>query len=166
MKKLIILILVFLAFRSHAQTTITKAFSPAFELGIPSNGVYNIGVGASIKGELPIASPVSFTLTAGFTSMFYKSNLFDSSRTPGAAIFVPLKAGLKYYFNQGIYAEGEAGTAIETNYGKQSSFAFSIGPGFMVPAGDKNSVDISFRYEDWSNQLRQTAIRVAYRFGL
>ena len=166
MKKLIVLSLVFLVFRSHAQTTITKAFSPAFELGIPSNGVYNIGVGASIKGELPIASPVSFTLTAGFTSMFYKSNLFDSSRTPGAAIFVPLKAGLKYYFNQGIYAEGEAGTAIETNYGKQSSFAFSIGPGFMVPAGDKNSVDISFRYEDWSNQLRQTAIRIAYRFGL
>jgi hypothetical protein len=166
MKKLIILILVFLAFRSHAQTTITKAIGTAFELSIPSNGVYNIGVGASIKGELPIASPVSLTLTAGFTSMFYKSNLFNSSRTPGAAIFVPLKAGLKYYFNTGIYAEGEAGTAIETNYGKQSSFAFSIGPGFLVPAGDKNSVDISFRYEDWANQLRQTAIRVAYRFGL
>src|ERR1700749_3504132 len=147
MKKLIILILIFSVFRAHAQTTITKAFSPAFELTIPSNGVYNIGVGASVKGELPIASPVSFTLTAGFTSMFYKSNLFDSSRTPGAAIFVPLKAGLKYYFDHDIYAEGEAGTAIETNYGKQSSFAFSIGPGFMAPVGDKNSVDISFRYE-------------------
>jgi len=65
-----------------------------------------------------------------------------------------------------LYVPGEAGTAIETNYGKQSSFAFSIGPGFLVPAGDKNSVDISFRYEDWANQLRQTAIRVAYRFGL
>jgi hypothetical protein len=166
MKKLIILILVFPAFRSHAQTTITKAFSPAFELAIPANGVYNIGVGASIKGELPISTPVSLTLTGGFTSMFYKSNLFNSSRTPGAAVFVPLKAGLKYYFNKGVYAEGEAGTAIETNYGKQSSFAFSIGPGFLVPAGDKNSVDISFRYEDWANQLRQTAIRIAYRFGL
>jgi hypothetical protein len=166
MRKYLLLLLVFYSYKLQAQTTPTKAFSPAFELGIPSNGVYNIGVGASIKGELPVASPVSLTLTAGFTSMFYKSNLFDSSRTPGAAIFVPLKAGLKYYFNQGIYAEGEAGTAIETNYGKQSSFAFSIGPGFMVPAGDKNAVDISFRYEDWSNQLRQTAIRIAYRFGL
>jgi hypothetical protein len=92
--------------------------------------------------------------------------LFSSSRTPGAAGFIPLKAGLKYYFNKGVYAEGEAGTAIETNYGKQSSFAFSIGPGFIVPAGDKNGVDISLRYEDWANQLRQTAIRIAYRFGL
>jgi hypothetical protein len=166
MKRLVLILLTFSFINSRAQTTITKAFSPAFELGIPSNGVYNIGVGASIKGELPIASPVSFTLTAGFTSLFYKSNLFDSSRTPGAAIFVPLKAGLKYYFDQNVYAEGEAGTAIETNYGKQSSFAFSIGPGFMAPVGDKNAVDISVRYEDWSNQLRQTAIRVAYRFGL
>ncbi|HEY4198688.1 MAG TPA: hypothetical protein VGM63_24275 [Mucilaginibacter sp.] len=166
MKRYLLLLLVLCSYKIHAQTIITKGFGPAFELGIPSNGVYNVGAGASIKGELPIASPVSFTLTAGFTSMFYKSNLFDSSRTPGAAVFVPLKAGLKYYFNEGIYAEGEAGTAIETNYGKQSSFAFSIGPGFMLPAGDKNSVDIGFRYEDWSNQLRQTAIRVAYRFGL
>src|ERR1700744_836161 len=166
MRKYLLLLLVLCSYKLHAQTTITKAFSPAFELGIPSNGVYNIGVGASVKGELPIASPVSLTLTAGFTSMFYKSNLFDSSRTPGAAIFVPLKAGLKYYFDQDIYAEGEAGTAIETNYGKQSSFAFSIGPGFMAPVGDKNAVDISFRYEDWSNQLRQPAIRIAYRFGL
>lgn len=148
----------------QAQTTITKAISAGFELAIPANGVYNIGTGASLKGELPIATPVSLTLTAGFTSMFYKSNLFYSSRTPGAAIFVPLKAGLKYYFNKAVYAEGEAGTAVETNYGKHGSFAFSIGPGFIAPAGEKNGIDISFRYESWANQLRQTAIRVAYRF--
>jgi len=166
MKKLLLPLLLFCTFKLHAQTTITKAISTGFELGIPTNGVYSIGTGASAKLELPIASPVSLSITGGITTMFYKSNLFDSSRTPGAAVFLPLKAGVKYYFNRGVYAEGEAGTAIETNYGKQSSFAFSIGPGFVVPAGDKNGVDISFRYEDWANQLRQTAIHVAYRFGL
>jgi hypothetical protein len=166
MKKYLSLLLILCSYKLQAQTTITKAISTGFELAIPSNGVYNIGIGASVKGELPISSPVSLTLTGGFTSMFYKSNLFNSSLTPGAALFVPLKAGLKYYFNKGVYAEGEAGTAIETNYGKQSAFAFSIGPGFIVPAGDKNGVDISFRYESWANQLRQTAIRIAYRFGL
>ena len=103
--------------------------------------------------------------------MFHKSNLFNSSRTPGAAVFVPLKAGLKYYFNKSVYAEGEAGTAIETNaietdYTKKNSFAFSIGLGFIVPVGEKNGVDIGFRYENWSNKLSQTAIRIAYRFGL
>ncbi|MDB5151772.1 MAG: hypothetical protein JWR54_523 [Mucilaginibacter sp.] len=166
MKKYLLLLLILCSYKLHAQTTITKAISTGFELALPSNGVYNIGIGASVKGELPISMPVSLTLTAGFTSMFYKSNLFNSSRTPGAAVFVPLKAGLKYYFNKGLYAEGEAGTAIETNYAKQSPFAFSVGPGFIVPAGDKNGIDISFRYENWANQLRQTAIRIAYRFGL
>ena len=167
MKKLILILLVLYGFQTQAQTTeITKAISTAFELAIPSNGVYNVGVGASAKAELPIVAPVSLTLTGGFTTMFYKSNLFNSSRTRGAAGFIPLKAGAKYYFNKGVYAEGEGGTAIETNYGKQSSFAFSLGLGFIVPAGDKNGVDVGFRYEDWSNQLRQTAIMVAYRFGL
>lgn len=166
MKKLLFLLITFYSFNTYAQTIISKAISTAFELAIPANGVYNIGVGASVKAELPITTPVSLTLTGGFTSMFYKSNLFNSSLTPGAAVFVPLKAGVKYYFNKGVYAEGEAGTAIETNYGKQSVFAFSIGPGFIVPSGDKNGFDIGFRYENWANQLRQTAIRIAYRFSL
>lgn len=168
MKKLIILLLLFCSFKLSvsAQTALTKAFSAGFELGIPANGVFNIGTGASARFELPVASPVSLSLTGGITSMFYKSNLFNSSRTPGAAVFVPLKAGVRYFFNRGVYAEGEGGTAIETNYSKQSVFAFSIGPGFIAPIGEKNGVDISFRYEDWANQVRQTAIHIAYRFGL
>jgi hypothetical protein len=166
MRKLIILLLLFCYFKASAQTIISKAFSAGFELGIPTNSVFNIGTGASAKFELPIASPVSLSLTGGITSMFYKSNLFNSSHTPGAAVFVPLKAGVKYFFNRDVYAEGEAGTAIEANYAKQSVFAFSIGPGFIAPVGEKNSIDISFRYEDWANQLRQTAVHIAYRFGL
>jgi hypothetical protein len=168
MKKLFILILILSALRAQAQVpyTSTKAFSLGFELPIPSNGVYSIGVGASAKLELPIVSPLSLSLTGGFTTMFYKSNLFNTSRTPGPARFIPLKAGLKYYFAQSFYAEGETGTAIENNYAKQSAFAFSIGPGFLVPVNDKQGVDISFRYESWSNQLRQTGIRLAYRFGM
>lgn len=166
MKKLVILLFLFCFFKASAQTTINKAFSAGFELGIPANSVFNIGTGASAKFELPIASPVSLSLTGGITSMFYKSNLFSSSRTPGAAVFVPLKAGVRYFFNRGVYAEGEVGTAIETNYSKQSVFAFSIGPGFIAPIGEKNGIDISFRYEDWANQVRQTAIHIAYRFGL
>lgn len=166
MKKILLILFVFLSFNTYAQTSITKAISTGIELAIPSNGVYSVGVGASAKVELPIAAPLSLTLTGGLTSMFYKGNLFNSSRTPGAAVFVPLKAGVKYYFSNEVYAEGEAGAAIETNYSKQSPFAFSIGPGFIVPVGDKNGVDISFRYENWANQLKQTAIRIAYRFGL
>ncbi len=168
MKKPLLLFFVLCSFKLRAQTRTptTLAFSAGFELAAPSNGVYNIGFGASGKFEVPIVTPVSLTLTGGITTLFYKSNLFSSSRTPGAAGFIPLKAGVKYYLAKTFYAEGEAGAAIETNYGKQSSFAFSLGPGFIVPVNDKQGVDISFRYESWANQLRQTGIRFAYRFGL
>lgn len=168
MKKLVLLLPILFCLKVYGQNAvpISKAFNLGFELGIPANGIFNIGTGASAKLELPVASPVSLSLTGGITTMFYKSNLFNSSRTPGAAVFLPLKGGVKYYFNRGVYAQGEAGTAIETNYSKQGVFAFSIGPGFVVPAGEKNGVDISFRYEDWANQVRQTVIHIAYRFGL
>ena len=166
MKKYLFILIAFCFLKTHAQTTeITKAISTGFELAIPSNGPYSIGIGASLKGELPVIAPVSLTVTGGFTTLFYKSNLFGSTETHGAAAFVPLKAGLKYYFNKGVYAEGEGGTAIETNYAKQNLFAFSAGLGFIAPLGDKNGVDIGFRYENWANQVRQTAIRIAYRFG-
>ncbi len=164
MKKLLLIVFIFFCFEATAQTNATKAVSAGLELAIPSNSVYTIGTGLSFKGELPIANPVSLTLTVGFTTMFYKSNLFYSSRTPGAAVYIPLKGGIKWYFNKTVYAEGEAGAAFETNYDKHTSFAFSIGPGFVVPAGENHGVDIGFRYESWANHVRQTAIRIAYRF--
>src|SRR5258708_11929014 len=102
MKYLLLLLFLFCIFKTYAQTITSKAISTGFELAIPSNGAYNVGTGFSVKGELPIVTPVSLTLTAGFTAMFYKSNFFNSSYTPGAAGFIPLKAGIKYYFNKGF----------------------------------------------------------------
>jgi len=169
MKRCLFIIPIFFIIQSHAQAPIptTKAISFGFELAAPSNSVYTIGTGVSAKFEVPVVSVLSLSLTGGFTAMYYKGNLFNSSRTPGAAGFLPLKAGIKYYLSKEFYAEGEAGTAIETNYTKRDAFAFSIGPGFIIPLNDeKHGIDIGFRYESWSSQVRQTGIRVAYRFGL
>lgn len=142
----------------------SSAFSVGGELAIPTFGLYSIGTGVSAKFEMPVVSPVSFSLTGGFTSVFYKGNPLGEGNTPAAALFAPVKAGLKYYLIQNVYAEGEAGSAIELNHERNDLFAFSFGLGFIIPEG-KNGVDIGFRYEDWQGQLRQTALRVAYRFG-
>jgi hypothetical protein len=168
MKRLVLILSIFSIFKANAQNTssLSKAFGAGLELGIPSMSIYTIGLGISGKFEFPVSNKVCVTVTAGYDAFFYKGNLYTSSRTPSAAEFVPLKAGARYYFNQGVYVEGELGTAIETNYLKQDVFAFSIGPGFTIPINDKRGVDISFRYESWSDhQLRQTAIRFAYRLG-
>lgn len=143
-----------------------KAFSLGAELGIPNASVYSIGVGVSGKFELPLSNRVAITATAAYSAFFYKSNLFNNSKTLASARFIPLKAGVKYYLNPGVYFEGELGTAIETNYLKQDLFAFSIGPGFIIPIKNKFGVDFGLRYEKWSqHQVQQTAIRFAYRFG-
>ncbi len=143
------------------------AISAGFELGIPNQSIYSVGLGGSIKAEVPIAHHFSLTATGGIASLNYKNAAVRELGTPGSDTFVPLKGGVKYYASPGFYFEGELGAAIETEHVKQDLFAYSIGPGFIVPVNHgKTGVDIGFRYESWSEHvLRQTGLRVAYRFG-
>jgi len=166
-KRLLLLISLFITIKASAQVPVEThtAFSIGGELAIPSYGLYNIGTGASAKFETPIVSPLSLSVTAGFTAVFYKSSPLFNNGSGGSDEFAPLKLGLKYYLVQNVYAEGEGGTAIELNHNKQDLTAFAFGLGFLAPINEKRSLDISFRYEDWQGQLRQTALRFAYRFG-
>ena len=166
MKRFLFFILLFSASGVWAQDErLKKAFSIGAELGIPNMNAYNIGLGLSGKVEFPVSEKIAITATAAYAAFFYKSNLF-ANKSLSAASFIPLKAGVKYYVNQGIYFEGELGEAIEANYLKRDLFAFSIGPGFIIPINEKYGVDFGLRYEKWSqHQVQQTAIRFAYRFG-
>lgn len=168
MKKLILLLLILPAFKTYAQDgpKPSTAFSAGVEFGIPSRNLYNVGVGASLKLEQPIVSPVSFTLTAGFSSFFRKNSLLNEGRS-GGDVFVPLKAGLRYSVSSGLFLEAEAGSAIELNYDERKLFAFSVGPAIMIPTGTENrNFELGLRYESWSaHTLQQTAMRFAYRFG-
>ncbi|TSD66057.1 porin family protein [Inquilinus sp. KBS0705] len=158
--------LVLFAACANAQTTVQKAFGVGLELGAPSNSIYTIGFGGSGKAEMPLSSSISLTFTAGYTSFYYKNTLIGSAskQTPGG--FIPLKAGLKYFFSQGVYVEAEGGDVIETNYDKHNLFTYAVGPGFVIPAGKNAGIDLGFRYESWGrNRLKQTGIRAAYRFG-
>ncbi|MDB4919964.1 MAG: hypothetical protein JWQ54_1947 [Mucilaginibacter sp.] len=163
---LFVLLICWSALVKAQDEPLKKAISLGAELGIPNASVYSIGVGISGKAEFPVSSKVAITATAAYSAFFYKSNLFNNSKTLTSARFIPLKAGVKYYLNPGVYFEGELGTAIETNYLKQDLFAFSLGPGFIIPIKGKYGIDFGLRYEKWSNhQVQQTAIRFAHRFG-
>ncbi len=165
MKKLLPILFLFLYSVAYGQTSPKKAFSAGLDLAIPTNSIYNIGFGGSGKAEVPIAGAASLTVTAGYTSLYFKSSLIGNTKSQDAAGFVPLKAGVKYYLSDGFYLEGEAGTAIETNYNKDKLFAFALGPGFILNTGKNSAIDLGFRYENWgSGRIRQTGIRVAYRF--
>lgn len=157
----------FAAAQSRFDFTNHFAVDPGFELGIPSQSVYSVGLGGSLKFEIPVAGHFSAALTGGISSFSYKSGLRNSfDNVPGSDTFVPLKAGVRYFAAPGFYLDGELGETFQTTNDQRGLFAFALGPGFLVPvAHGKSGVDIGFRYESWSDhQLRQTAVRVGYRF--
>jgi hypothetical protein len=170
MKKLLLLILLSVIYiHAHAQDdNNTVALSVGPELAFPARSVYNIGYGASLKVEIPLAEKFSLTATGGISSFHYKgafTNTFGEQKT---GRFIPLKIGTRYNIGPGVFFEAELGDVIETrnNLDKpnRNLFAFSLGPVFLIKLSDKQAVDLGVRYEQWSkNTLQQTAIRVAYR---
>lgn len=138
------------------------AFSLGPELNLPSRSIYTIGGGASVKGEGFITQKAIVTGTAGYTLFDYKG----LSGAKHSTTFVPLKVGFRYVGGPGAYLEGEVGDAIETGTGKKNLFAYSVGPGFIFDIDYVSSVDLSVRYENWSQHtLQQIAIRAAIRVG-
>jgi predicted porin len=172
MQKLLLVFLIScIAITTYAQGNGPQANSTVLsigaELNIPQQSRYTIGYGASAKFELPIINAFSLTLTGGLHQYHIKS-IFDGAST-GNDTFIPLKAGVKYYFDPRFYTEGELGTVIDHNDAiDQNRFTYAIGTGFLLPLNNsRNMVNVGLRYEQWSqNRLQQVGIRVAYRFGL
>lgn len=174
MKKLIVLILIFTAFsaayaqRRGGDDKQSVFLGVGFELGLPSNSPISIGYGASLKAEVPFTPSVALTLTAAYMQYNYKDSFISFAGTPQTLHpqFAPLKAGIRYQAGPGFYSEGELGEAIRLNNGSGGLFDYSVGVGFLLPVDRKSALDIGFRYEAYSEtQYRQTAIKIAYRFG-
>lgn len=168
MKKYCLLFcLIYFALPALAQTRNTKAISIGAELDLPQRSRYNIGYGAWAKFELPVTQTVSLALTAGF-NQYHTKTIFNNIGGNNDT-YVPLKAGVKYYFDPRFYTEGELGTVLDHNNGSsQNLFTYSLGTGILIPLKNstQNMIDIGVRYEDWSqNRLQQFAIKVGYRFG-
>jgi hypothetical protein len=170
MKKYCFLFLILMRFMpAMAQQRTFKALSAGLELNIPQRSAYNIGYGVSGKIELPVTGAISLSLTGGYNRFSYKSFSISNVAKPADDNFVPLKAGIKYFFDPRFYTEGELGTVINHNNNNSGNlFTYAIGTGILVPIGDGSHsvVDLGLRFEDWSkNRLQQFAIRAAYRFG-
>ncbi|GGG95358.1 hypothetical protein [Pedobacter zeae] len=146
------------------------------EIGLPSGNFSNlsgIGLGASLKADLPVAESFAITLNAGFMNFFGRSNALFSVQD---LTYIPAKAGLKYQLSESFYAEGQLGAALPLNKDQKTLFAWSPGFGnqFKLPGGDK--LDLGIRYEAWtgkntigldrSDTKGFVGIRFAYVLGL
>ena len=166
MKKLLLISIlsVGVVFGCFAQSDNGSKFSIGIDAASPNgiaSNVYNFGLGVSIKLEIPAATNLYGTIGAGYEAFFTKG-ILKQYGINSAYGFIPVKAGLKYYFNPSIYGEFQAGVSISTEGSGGTAFAYSPGLGYTLD----NGLDISFRYEAWSKQgtFGQVAARIAYRF--
>lgn len=169
MRKILLLttLLASTVFASFAQTSRSKdegKFSIGLEGGLlvgDASNFYNAAIGASVKYEYPIATSTYFTISAGYTALLTKSALKDEGFKSSYGT-VPLKAGIKYYIQNGFFAEGQLGAAFYTESGGGTAFAYSPGIGYTFDGGFEAGV----RYEAWSKNgtTSQVALRLAYRF--
>jgi hypothetical protein len=177
---------------SLAQSGTQTSISIGTELGIPFNAqhdyvktrdVYQDGLGGIIRLELPITSSLHFIASAGYA--VYHSNLMylyaipdvipgsnpNLPNQPGPYTYIPLKAGLRYYYVKYLYVSAEAGEAIKTNKFTRSSFIYSGGLGGAIPISAHHGIDIGLRYEggykntDADFRMSQLGVGVAYKYS-
>ncbi|MFD2145218.1 outer membrane beta-barrel protein [Mucilaginibacter antarcticus] len=132
-----------------------------------ASNVSSIAIGGSLKYDHPIAQQLFFSLSGGYTYLPYKNDVKVASLGYGVNQsgegFIPLKAGIKYMFNDMFYGEGQVGAAISTESGGGTAFAYAPGVGLKFA----NAVDLGVRYEGWSKNrgtISQFALRLAYQF--
>lgn len=121
------------------------------EFGLPLGDFgdeYSIAFGGAGKFERKVSKQFGVTVTAGYTSLYFKKNLVEGWFDEDAVGVVPIKAGGKYYFGaaQNIYLEGEVGALIDIGVA-QLDFIYSPGIGISFPVSDKSAIDAGVRYE-------------------
>jgi len=129
------------------------------------------GIGGSAKFAMTIYSTrFAPTFQAGFLSFGGKeipsdqTNLLKEKYKP--LFFIPIKAGMRYTFPMGVYAEPQIGMSLvlsEDDMGdpnNSSGFTYAMNIGFQTLPG----MDISARYES-VNFLNSTASMVGLRIG-
>ena len=140
----------------------------AFPSGDFADG-YKFGVGGSLLYQHPIANKLNLTGSAGYLNFTGESVEIEGVTFKNDAVgFVPVKVGLRYFLAENIFINAEAGAAFGTKEGVGTAFAYSPGIGVEFPVADKSAIELSGRYEGWSNDgtLSFIGVRLAWNFGL
>jgi hypothetical protein len=177
-----------LLFINFAAFTLVKAQSskPAFSLGTDvgfpfKNYKANIDFGA--KAELPLLPNLKLDFSAGYSSLIPDNRVYatepaicegcvinNSTHSEPSYHFIPVKAGLRYYYAGHFYVDGDAGAAFKANDIANTSFIYGFGLGTLIPFNAHNGLDFGLNFEsgyktiDYNNPQSQLGFNLAYRY--
>ena len=132
---------------------------------LPVRG-YKAGFGGSAKLNLPVATNIDVSLSAGYMAFSQKASidtLSSISINKNSYTLVPFKAGVRFRLNGGFYIEPQAGytqTKIKNEEGA-GYFTYAGNIGYLIG----RVVDVAVRYESVSRtggNLNFVGLRVAY----
>ncbi|MBC7615191.1 MAG: outer membrane beta-barrel protein [Pedobacter sp.] len=156
-----------LFFSTNVNAQSSPKFGIGLNVGVPTSDAYGVAVGADLRYQFDIDKQLSIPITAGYTRFFGKEIGNTGVRFTDYP-YIPLKAGLKYFFNDtgaGAYGLAEAGAAFGTNSGSGTSFVYSPAIGYAW----SNGLDLGLKYEGISKNSSNTGyvgLRLAYGFKL
>ncbi len=187
MKKILLslIIVCFAVLGAYAQDENTTKISAGFDVGIPigpASTIYGATGGVSVKLEVPVVTPLSFTVSAGYLGYVTKGGFstgydtYNGSYSYGSvASFVPVEVGAKVYLTPMVYVEGNVGGSFRISgdnldyESKSMALIYAPAAGVYIPIRSVG-VDVSLRYESrlgsgiYGN-FNQVAVRAAFSFG-
>ncbi len=164
-----------LATSTFAQETPAKqglSLSIGPEVAIPIGtfrDFYKLGFGGSAKLNIPVATNIDASISAGYMGFSQKASLDtlgSISITKNSYTFIPFKAGVRFRTNGGFYVEPQTGytqTKIKNQEGA-GYFTYAGNIGYLIG----KAVDVAVRYEAVASSgesLKFVGLRVAYNFN-
>ncbi len=155
----------FFSVNANAQTT--SKFGIGLNVGLPTSDAYGVAIGGDLRYQFDIDKQLSIPITAGFTNLMGKE-IGNTNIDIADLSYIPVKAGLKYFFNDtgaGAYGLAEAGAAFLTGSSSGTKFVFSPAIGYAW----SNGIDLGAKYEGISfnsNTTGYVGLRLAYGFKL
>lgn len=159
---------------TYAQQTETPArrglslsIGPEFAAPLGTfRDAFKLGFGGSAKLNIPVATNIDVSLSAGYMGFSQKASLDtlgSISITKNSYTFIPFKGGIRFRTNGGFYVEPQVGYT-------QTKLKNSEGAGYFTYAGNigymiGRAVDVAVRYEAVAasgESLKFAGLRVAY----
>jgi hypothetical protein len=176
-------ITIFFTTQVKAQTPVPSKwrFGIGVEGGIPTGDASNFSnfeLGGTARLQYGFSKNLALTLTSGYYNFFgktYESAITGPTSTTTVTVqgrslgVIPAKAGLKWFFTDNLYLQGEAGAGFQvhpTVDGGPTDTKLILSPG--IGWANKHW-DVGARYENFSGQSSNygvAALRLAYGFGL